>query len=149
MRSVYRKVNKCRLWPASLTSWGGTSKETVRRSTLLYESTQGITKKMPGPWKLGVDNVNCEKKARIRSSALGATSISVLWIIEYVGVIEYFGAMNMLVLLRILVFCIFCCLEYAGAMSHAISSYQYLASSYHWARPSQATIVSHAISSNQ
>ncbi len=37
-------------WPSGLTSWGGTSKETVRRSTFLYESMQGIMKKRPGPF---------------------------------------------------------------------------------------------------
>lgn len=32
-----------------LTSWGATSNDTVRRSTLQYVSTQGSTKKIPGP----------------------------------------------------------------------------------------------------
>lgn len=32
-----------------LTSWGGTSKDTVRRSTLEYVSMQGMMKKIPGP----------------------------------------------------------------------------------------------------
>ena len=32
------------------TSCGGTSNETVLRSTFLYESTQGMTKNRPGPF---------------------------------------------------------------------------------------------------
>ena len=37
-------------WRNRLTSWGGTSKETVLRSTHLKWSIQGMTKKIPGPW---------------------------------------------------------------------------------------------------
>ena len=33
-----------------LTSCGGTSNETVLRSTFLYESTHGMTKNKPGPF---------------------------------------------------------------------------------------------------
>lgn len=42
-------INETVLYFTVHTSWGGTSKETVRRSTLQYVSTQGKMKNIPGP----------------------------------------------------------------------------------------------------
>ena len=46
---VVKSRRAARLFVAKLTSWGGTSKDTVRRSTLRYVSMQGMMKKIPGP----------------------------------------------------------------------------------------------------
>ena len=54
--STCHKVSSMITWIASchgyrmrLTSWGGTSNVTLRKSILVYESIHGITKNRPGP----------------------------------------------------------------------------------------------------
>ena len=59
----------CMIFLTILTSCGGTSKDTVLRSTFLYESMQGITKKIPGPFAppLKHNNQNFAHNLKLKS----------------------------------------------------------------------------------
>jgi hypothetical protein len=70
-------------WPSGLTSCGGTSKETVRRSTFLYESMQGMMKKRPGPFAPpGRNRPNLRSSQFHHHPAEGSTGHLFNWLLE-------------------------------------------------------------------